>query len=266
MTARISEQDRVGNERFEPLFAAEVFFIACFSKEYHGRDTTYMNEELTLAIEEIRIRHADKTWFIPVKLNECDIPDREIGGGENLHDFTYIALYENWDQGIERIVKEIQQGSPQLNQDTDQRAQEEFYKGSGFQNRADEATDPEEKRRGYEKAIRCYTEAVGLRIDFAEAYYNRAIAHDAVGSIPKAIEDFTSAITLQYKFPDAHYNRGLAYFKRKDYDEAIEDITKSIELRPTFPDAYYVRARVWLRLNEWEKAKEDLETFRSMQS
>lgn len=243
------------------------FFIACFSKEYHERDTTYMNEELTLAIEEIRIRPSDKTWFIPVKLNECDIPDREIGGGETLRDLTYTALYEDWDKSIERIVTEIQQGTPQPNQDIDQRAQEEFDKGSECQTRADEATDdPEEKRRGYEEAIRCYTEAVGLRKDFAEAYYNRAIAHDAVGNIAKSIQDLTSAITLQYNLPDAHYNRGLAYFKREDLDEAIEDLDEAIELQPTFPDAYYDRSRVWLSLKEWEKAMADIATFRSMQS
>jgi hypothetical protein len=28
------------------------FFIACFSKEYNERDKTYMNEELTIAIDE----------------------------------------------------------------------------------------------------------------------------------------------------------------------------------------------------------------------
>ncbi len=243
------------------------FFIACFSKQYNEREKTYMNEELTLAIEEIRTRPADKTWFIPVKLNECDIPDRDIGGGETLHDFTYIALYEDWNKGIERIVKEIQQGTPQpANQDIEQRAQEEFDKGFECQNRADEATDSEEKRRGYQEAIRCYTEAVGIRINYAEAYYNRAIAHDAIGNIPKAIEDFTSAITLRHNLPDAHYNRGLAYFKRYDLDEAIEDLTKAIELRPTFPDAYYDRSKVWLSLNEWEKAMADLAIFRSMQA
>src|SRR3954471_16945127 len=29
------------------------FFIACFSKEYNERDRTYMNEELTIAIDEL---------------------------------------------------------------------------------------------------------------------------------------------------------------------------------------------------------------------
>ena len=36
------------------------FFMACFSKEYSERDKTYMNEELTLAMDELRERHPTK--------------------------------------------------------------------------------------------------------------------------------------------------------------------------------------------------------------
>ena len=63
-----------------------TFFIGCFSQEYHNRDRTYMNEELTIAIEELRQRPIDQAWFIPVKLNEREIPDLDIGGGETLRD------------------------------------------------------------------------------------------------------------------------------------------------------------------------------------
>ena len=52
-----------------------AFFMECFSQEYHERDRTYMNEELTIAIEELRQRPIDSAWFIPVKLNQCEIPD-----------------------------------------------------------------------------------------------------------------------------------------------------------------------------------------------
>ena len=74
-----------------------AFFIACFSKEYNARDRTYMNEELTLAIDVLRQRPTDQIWFIPVKLNECRIPDRDIGGGETLQVFQDVNLYEHWD-------------------------------------------------------------------------------------------------------------------------------------------------------------------------
>jgi hypothetical protein len=33
--------------------------MACFSKEYNERDETYMNEELTIAIDKLRKRPSD---------------------------------------------------------------------------------------------------------------------------------------------------------------------------------------------------------------
>ena len=83
------------------------FFIACFSQEYYERDSTYMNAELTIAIDALRERHIDQAWFIPVKLNECEIPDRSIGGGETLRDLQYIELHKDWDVGIRTIASQI---------------------------------------------------------------------------------------------------------------------------------------------------------------
>lgn len=85
-----------------------AFFIACFSRQYNERDKTYMNEELALAIEELRRRPTDKAWFIPVKLNECEIPDRNIGAGEILRDIQWIELYRDWSIGIQQILNVIQ--------------------------------------------------------------------------------------------------------------------------------------------------------------
>lgn len=67
-------------------------FIACFSKEYASRARTYMNEELILAIDELRQRKTDRAWFIPVLLSECDVPARNIGGGETLLDVQWVSL------------------------------------------------------------------------------------------------------------------------------------------------------------------------------
>jgi HEAT repeat protein len=85
-----------------------VFFIACFSAEYVQRTKTFMNEELTLAIEELRLRSTDQSWFIPVLLNECRLPDRNIGAGETLSSIQHVRLYENWDSGIQQVLSVIQ--------------------------------------------------------------------------------------------------------------------------------------------------------------
>lgn len=84
-----------------------AFFLACFSDEYNKRDNTYMNEELTLAIDELRKKPTDKTWFIPVKLSECKIPDREISASETINDIQHLELYKDWDDGIKRIISVI---------------------------------------------------------------------------------------------------------------------------------------------------------------
>lgn len=64
-------------------------FIACFSKQYHDRGRSYMNEELMVAIEELRQRATNRAWFIPVSLDGSSIPQRNIGAGETLHDLQW---------------------------------------------------------------------------------------------------------------------------------------------------------------------------------
>ena len=83
------------------------FFIACFSENYNNRAKTYMNEELTLAVEELRMRPANRIWFIPVKISECEIPDREIGARETLNSIHYVELFKDWNGSIRKIVRAI---------------------------------------------------------------------------------------------------------------------------------------------------------------
>jgi len=83
------------------------YFIACFSGEYQSKIRSYMNEELTLAIEAIRQLPHGRTWFIPVLLSESDVPARDVGGGHTLLDFQWVPLYQNWEDGIKRIVSVI---------------------------------------------------------------------------------------------------------------------------------------------------------------
>src|SRR3954453_19417637 len=62
------------------------FFLACFSREFNQRDRSYMNEELTFAIDELRERPSSRTWFVPILINETAIPLRRISSVEELSD------------------------------------------------------------------------------------------------------------------------------------------------------------------------------------
>jgi HEAT repeat protein len=73
-----------------------------------------MNEELTLAIEELRQRPTNISWFIPVLINNCDVPDRNIGAGETLRSLQWVKLYDNWNEGIRHILSVIQPNSAKV--------------------------------------------------------------------------------------------------------------------------------------------------------
>lgn len=92
-------------------------FLACFSDEYSARESTYMNEELTLAIDELRKRPTNRTWFIPVLLSNCEVPDRDIGGGETIRHLQWVSVWDDWDNGVVRIVSAVKPPVPDAAQE-----------------------------------------------------------------------------------------------------------------------------------------------------
>lgn len=84
------------------------FFIACFSKEYNERNRSHMNEELTLAIDELRKRPNNRVWFISVLLSG-EVPNRPISDGVTLRDIQWVDLRQDqdWDNGIRKILNVV---------------------------------------------------------------------------------------------------------------------------------------------------------------
>lgn len=83
------------------------YFIACFSPSSVSRDRSYMNEELTVAIDELRLRPSDISWFIPIRIAECAIPARAISATETLHSLQWLDLFSNWKGGVRRLADAI---------------------------------------------------------------------------------------------------------------------------------------------------------------
>jgi hypothetical protein len=93
-----------------------AFFVACFSKGYVSRERTYMNEELVLAIDELRKRPVNRAWFIPVLLTPVEVPDRDIGAGESLHAIQWVSLYDDWDGGVQKLLSVISPHSAKVHE------------------------------------------------------------------------------------------------------------------------------------------------------
>jgi hypothetical protein len=82
-------------------------FIACFSRHYESRARTYMNEELTIAVEELRLRPRDRAWFFPVCLDGALVPAISIGAGETLQDLQSVSLAADWEREVGRLARAI---------------------------------------------------------------------------------------------------------------------------------------------------------------
>jgi hypothetical protein len=80
-------------------------FLACFSKKSLARDVSYQNEELALAIDQLRLRRPGVPWLIPVRFDDCHVPDLPIGGGRSLASIHRADLFgENYDKGAAKLV------------------------------------------------------------------------------------------------------------------------------------------------------------------
>jgi tetratricopeptide (TPR) repeat protein len=60
-----------------------------------------------------------------------------------------------------------------------------------------------------DEAIRCYTEAIRLRADFAEAYYNRGVARRGKGDHKGAAQDYDKAVQFNPDYARTYVKPGM---------------------------------------------------------
>ena len=84
------------------------------------------------------------------------------------------------------------------------------------------------------------------------------------GQLDEAVEAYSDAIHLKPWYAEAYYNRGMAHAKTEVSPRAIEDWTMAIKLKPEFAPAFYNRGEAWLSLQEWDKARTDLTAAKSL--
>jgi hypothetical protein len=77
-------------------------FVAVFSSASAARGASYQNEELLEAIEIYRKLPPGKVWLIPVRLDDCELPEYDLGAGRTLDSLHRVDLF-GVDAGDEMI-------------------------------------------------------------------------------------------------------------------------------------------------------------------
>lgn len=73
------------------------FFISCFSPRAVVKRGSFQSE-LRFALECTRQMPLDEIFFIPVRLEDCDVP---ASVSRQIH---YVDLFPNWDAGVRRLL------------------------------------------------------------------------------------------------------------------------------------------------------------------
>jgi Rne/Rng family ribonuclease len=93
----------------EAITRDALAFIACFSSHSAARQKSFQNEELYLAIDQLRMRRPNEPWLIPVRFDDCDVPELDIGSGRTLGSIHRADLFgERSAEAVSRLVSAVQ--------------------------------------------------------------------------------------------------------------------------------------------------------------
>lgn len=85
-----------------------LVFLACFSSNGLARRKSYQNEEIVLAIEQMRLRPPGEPWLIPIRFDDCNVPDWDIGGGRTIGSIHRADLFgDDLHRAAERLVTAV---------------------------------------------------------------------------------------------------------------------------------------------------------------
>jgi len=73
------------------------FFIGCFSPRAVRKRGSFQSE-LRFALECAQKTPLDEIYFIPVRLEQCEVPARVS------RQIQYVDLFPNWDAGVRRLL------------------------------------------------------------------------------------------------------------------------------------------------------------------
>jgi tetratricopeptide (TPR) repeat protein len=106
----------------------------------------------------------------------------------------------------------------------------------------------------YQGALRYFHACVVLAPNSPECFYNRGLAHAALGQTDPAMHDYDRALRLNPVLAGAALNRGLLNYRLKRYPQAIADIQRALENGADPGAAHYDLALTHLALGDRQAA------------
>lgn len=108
-----------------------------------------------------------------------------------------------------------------------------------------------------QKALEDYQTAIEYAPTNWRMHHNLAISLAMKGQYTNAIEGFNTVIGLKSDYANAYFNRAELYFELKQFAEAISDYNRAIEIAPTDPQYFNSRGHCRFILESYDEALAD---------
>lgn len=103
-------------------------------------------------------------------------------------------------------------------------------------------------------AMEFYGEALEIDSTYADAYYNKALAHLQLNQLSESIQDLSLAIKYQPDYYDAIFQRGLNYLDNGEFYNAREDAKQLINLDDQNWKSHFLTGLVEEKLTNFPEA------------
>jgi len=90
-----------------------------------------------------------------------------------------------------------------------------------------------------EAAIDSYKQALKIKPDYAEAYYNMGVALKDKGNLEAAIDSYKQALKIKPGYIAAYNNMGNVLKDNGDLEAAIDSYKQVLKIKPDYAEAYY---------------------------
>jgi tetratricopeptide (TPR) repeat protein len=108
-------------------------------------------------------------------------------------------------------------------------------------------------------AIEKFQQAIKIKPDYAEAYYNLGVAYQKNDHLNDALNNYEKAIELKHSYPQAHNNVGLINLNIGKLDLAVTSLEWAVAYSPNYAEAHNNLGAAFLEQMLYEKAMEQYE-------
>ena len=111
----------------------------------------------------------------------------------------------------------------------------------------------------YEAAISSYDQALTIKPDYHQAWYNRGYALFNLGRLEEAVFSYDQALKFKPDYHKAWNKRGNALFNLGRLEEAIASCNEVLKFKPNYHQAWYNKACCYALQGNVEQAIENLQ-------